>query len=130
MHHTRNGSGLYRWRFPRFQQVHSPVPYHMGDAPHLVGSIMVVGPRPVRFGGSQVIAADEADDIVICLLRHDLVSPVDELHQLPVFLQLMAQTLRIVAVDLHMAVKGLHPLRPVEGVIGIVSSYNRVYFPR
>lgn len=53
--------------------------------------MVVAGSRMVRLGGGQVIAADEADDVVLRLLRHDLVPTEDELHQPPVLLQFMVQ---------------------------------------
>ena len=42
-----------------------------------------------------------------------------EINQAAVFFHLMAQALGIVAVDLDVAVKGLHLHRPVEGVVTV-----------
>ena len=43
----------------------------------------------------------------------------DKPHQPPVLLHLVAQALRVITVYLHIAVKGLHLHRPVEGVVAV-----------
>ena len=82
--------------------------------------IVVVRPCILRVRCNQVIAADMADDVTVRLLRHGFVSTEDEDHKLPVLLHLVAQSLRIVAVDLDVAVKGLRLGIAVEGIISIL----------
>ena len=83
---------------------------------------MVVRPGAlaVAAAGDQLRATDQADHIaVLLLLRHGLPLMEDKPHQPPVLLHLVAQSLRIIAVYLHIAVKGLHLHRPVEGVVAV-----------
>ena len=83
---------------------------------------MVVRPGAlaVAAAGDQLRAADEADHIaVLLLLRHGLPLVEDKPHQPAVLLHLVAQALRVIAVYLHIAVKGLHLHRPVEGVVAV-----------
>ena len=83
---------------------------------------MVVRPGAlaVAASGDQLRAADQADHIAVFLLfRHGLPLVEDEAHQPPVLLHLVAQALRVIAVYLHVAVKGLHLYRPVEGVVAV-----------
>ena len=58
-----------------------------------------------------------ADDVTVRLLRHGFVPAEDEFNKLSVFLHLVAQSLRVVAVDLDVAVKGLRLGIAVEGVV-------------
>ena len=83
---------------------------------------MVVRPGAlaVAAAGDQLRAADEADHIAVFLLfRHGLPLVEDKPHQPAVLLHLVAQALRVIAVYLHVAVKGLHLHRPVEGVVAV-----------
>ena len=83
---------------------------------------MVVRPGAlaVAAAGDQLRAADQADHIaVFLLLRHGLPLVEDKPHQPAVLLHLVAQALRVIAVYLHVAVKGLHLYRPVEGVVAV-----------
>ena len=94
----------------------------MGGCPHLVAGIMVVcpGALAVAAAGDQLRAADQADHVaVLLLLRHGLPLVEDEAHQPAVLLHLVAQALRVIAVYLHIAVKGLHLHRSVEGVVAV-----------
>ena len=83
---------------------------------------MVVRPGAlaVAAAGDQLRATDQADHIaVLLLLRHGLSLMEDKPHQPPVLLHLVAQSLRIIAVYLHIAVKGLHLHCPVKGVVAV-----------
>ena len=83
---------------------------------------MVVRPGAlaVAAAGDQLRATDQADHIaVLLLLRHGLSLMEDKPHQPPVLLHLVAQALRVIAGYLHVAVKGLHLYRPVEGVVAV-----------
>ena len=82
--------------------------------------VVCPGALAVAAAGNQLRAADQADHIaVFLLLRHGLPLVEDEAHQPAVFLHLVAQSLGIIAVYLHIAVKGLHFHRPVEGVVAV-----------
>ena len=83
---------------------------------------MVVRPGAlaVAAAGDQLRAADQADHIAVFLLfRHGLPLVEDKPHQPAVLLHLVAQALRVITVYLHIAVKGLHLYRPVEGVVAV-----------
>ena len=83
---------------------------------------MVVRPGAlaVAASGNQLRAADQADHIaVLLMLHHGLPLVEDKPHQPAVLLHLVAQALRVIAVYLHVAVKGLHLYRPVEGVVAV-----------
>ena len=82
--------------------------------------VVCPGALAVAAAGNQLRAADQADHIaVFLLLRHGLPLVEDEAHQPPVLLHLVAQALRVITVYLHIAVKGLHLHRPVEGVVAV-----------
>ena len=53
------------------------------------------------------------------MLHHGLPLVEDKPHQPAVLLHLVAQALGVIAVYLHIAVKGLHLHRPVEGVVAV-----------
>ena len=83
---------------------------------------MVVRPGAlaVAAAGNQLRAADQADHIaVLLMLHHGLPLVEDKPHQPAVLLHLVAQALRVITVYLHIAVKGLHLHRPVEGVVAV-----------
>ena len=83
---------------------------------------MVVRPGAlaVAASGNQLRAADQADHIaVLLMLHHGLPLVEDKPHQPAVLLHLVAQALRVITVYLHIAVKGLHLHRPVEGVVAV-----------
>ena len=95
----------------------------MGGRPHLVAGIVVVcpGALSVTAAGDQLRATDQADHIVVLLLLcHGLALVENEAHQPPVFFHLIPQALRVVAVHLYIAVKGLRLHRPVEGVVAVL----------
>ena len=81
---------------------------------------MVVRPGRIRVPGNERTAPDQADNPRAVLLSDSLpVEVEDEPHQVAVLLHLVPQALRVVAVALHVAVKGLHLGCPVEGVVAI-----------
>ena len=83
---------------------------------------MVVRPGAlaVAAAGDQLRATDQADHIaVLLMLHHGLPLVEDKPHQPAVLLHLVAQALRVITVYLHIAVKGLHLHRPVEGVVAV-----------
>ena len=89
---------------------------------HLVAGVVVVRPGAlaVAASGNQLRAADQADHIaVLLMLHHGLPLVEDKPHQPAVLLHLVAQALRVITVYLHIAVKGLHLHRPVEGVVAV-----------
>ena len=95
--------------------------HYVGDATHLVGCIVVVGSCTLSVGCDQVVAADVADDAAVFLLCDYFIATEDELYKPAVLFHLVPQSLRIVAVDLHMPVEGLYFLCAVECIIGISS---------
>ena len=83
---------------------------------------MVVRPGAIGagVGSNQLRGPDQAVQAAVVLLGHSLpVLVEDEPHQAAVLLHLIPQALGIVAVELDMAVKGLHLLRAVEGVVAV-----------
>ena len=94
--------------------------HYVGDATHLIGCIVVVGPCALGVGRDQVIATDVADDAAVLLLCDHFITTEDELYKPAIFFHLMPQSLRIIAVDLHMTVKGLYFLCSVECIIGVL----------
>ena len=64
---------------------------------------------------------DEAGNSCAVLLCHHFPFLVeDKLHQIPVFLHLIPQPLSVIAVELDVAIKGLHFGGAVEGIIAIL----------
>ena len=83
---------------------------------------MVVCPGAVGagVGCNQLRAPDQAVQAAGILFRHSFpVLVEDEPHQIAVLLHLISQPLGVITVELDMAVKGLHFLRPVEGVVAV-----------
>ena len=81
---------------------------------------MVIRPCSVCVACDQLAAADIAGNAKGVLFSYHLsVLIEDELHQAAIFFHLMAQALGIVAVDLDVAVKGLHLGGAVEGVVAV-----------
>lgn len=83
---------------------------------------MVVRPGAVGAGaaGNQLRAPDQPVQAAVVLLGHSLpVLVEDKPHQIAVLLHLIPQALSVIAIELDMAVKGLHLLRAVEGVVAI-----------
>ena len=81
---------------------------------------MVIRPCSVCIACDQLAAADIAGNAKGVLFSYHLsVLIEDELNQTAVFFHLMPQALGVVAVDLDVAVKGLHLGGAVEGVVAV-----------
>ena len=81
---------------------------------------MVIRPCSVCIACDQFAAANIAGNAKGILFSYHLAFGVkDKLHQAAVFFHLMPQALGIVAVDLDVAVKGLHLGGAVEGVVAV-----------
>ena len=79
---------------------------------------MVIRPCGVCIACDQLAAADVTGNAKgILFSYHLLVRIEDKLHQAAIFFHLMAQALGIVAVDLDVAVKGLHLGGAVAGFV-------------
>ena len=94
--------------------------HYVGDATHLIGCIMVVGPCTLGVGCDQIIATDIADNAAILCSCGDLISSEDELYKPSILFHLMAQSLCIVAVDLYMTVESLNLFCAVECIISVL----------
>ena len=81
---------------------------------------MVVRPDGVRIAGNQLAAADVTGNLKGILFGYYLSVLIEnELNQLAVFFHLMPQAFGIVAVDLDVAVKGLHLCGAVESIVAV-----------
>ena len=81
---------------------------------------MVIRPCSVCIACDQLAAADVAGNAKGVLFSYHLAVRIeDKFHQVAVFFHLMAQALGIVAVDLDVAVNGLHLGGAVEGVVAV-----------
>ena len=81
---------------------------------------MVIRPCSVCIACDQLTAADVTGNAKGILFSYHLsVRVEDELHQAAIFFHLMPQALGVVAVDLDVAVKGLHLGGAVEGVVAV-----------
>ena len=81
---------------------------------------MVIRPCSVCIACKQLAAADIAGNAKGILFSYHLSVLIEnELNQTAVFFHLMTQPLGIVAVDLDVAVKGLHLGGAVEGVVAV-----------
>ena len=81
---------------------------------------MVIRPCSVCIACDQFAAADVTGNAKgIFFSYHLAVRIEDELHQAAIFFHLMPQALGVVAVDLDVAIKGLHLGGAVEGVVAV-----------